>query len=66
MTRVTIFQPDGTQKTHEEGNEACTRILDRSDDYPVVRVFTENGIIVYKGIPFVIETDRDQDGRDRR
>ncbi len=58
MKECIIFQPDGEVLTYQEGKDDVMTILDRSDDYPVVRIFTKTKVIIYKGIPFVIREDK--------
>ncbi len=54
MKMCTIFFPTGEHTDYEEGKDGVETILDRSDDYPVVRIFRSTEMVIYKGLPFVI------------
>lgn len=64
MKSVKIYMPQGEVLEYKEGVKQCQTILDRSDDYPVVRVFMHDHIKIFKGMPFVITADK-YEGRDR-
>jgi len=56
MKTVEIYTHTGTVKFEEGVN--CERILDRSDDYPVVRVFLKDKVLIFKGLPYTITEDK--------
>lgn len=56
MKTLEVYLKTGTVKFEEGQN--CERILDRSDDYPVVRVFLKEKVLIFKGVPYMITTDK--------
>lgn len=56
MRKVTIYAPDKVIQFEEKKD--CQAIVDVRSEYPVVKVYIDDRIHIFKGLPYKIEVDK--------